>query len=36
MDQSLTLNSVLDQSQYKDKTISPFMFGFKIKYAFEF
>jgi len=36
MDQPLTLNSVLNQSQYKDKTISPFMFGFKIKYAFEF
>ncbi|WP_158608884.1 outer membrane beta-barrel protein [Paenimyroides viscosum] len=32
----LTLNSVLDQAQYKDKTITPLTVGFKIRYAFEF
>lgn len=36
MEHPLTLNSVLDQAQYKDKKIEPLMFGFKIRYAFEF
>lgn len=36
MDQPLSLNSVLNQTRYKDNTISPFMIGFKIKYGFEF
>lgn len=36
MEHPLTLNSVLDQAQYKGKKIEPLMFGFKIRYAFEF
>ncbi|SFO02262.1 Outer membrane protein beta-barrel domain-containing protein [Paenimyroides ummariense] len=36
LDQPLTLNSVLNQSQYKENTIMPTMFGFKIRYGFQF
>jgi len=36
MDHPLSLNSVLNQTQFKDQKISPFMVGFKIRYSFEF
>jgi len=34
--QPLILNSVLNQTPNKDKTIMPTMFGFKIRYGFQF
>lgn len=36
MEQPLSLNSVLNQSQHNDKTIIPLMVGFKIRYGFQF
>ena len=36
LDQPLTLHSVLNQSQYKENNIMPSMFGFKIRYGFQF